>query len=98
MSSLPGGRFAPPAGEPKATRTVGVYCRVSSDEQAEAETIEVQRDFLRRYCELHDLEIAGEYLDDGVRGTVPFAQRPAGARLLDDARLGRFDTVLFMRV
>jgi site-specific DNA recombinase len=81
-----------------ATRRVALYCRVSSDEQRQDETIDVQRDYLHRYCELQGYEIVAEYLDDGVKGTLPFAKRPHGRRLLEDARSGRFDTVLFMRV
>jgi site-specific DNA recombinase len=77
---------------------VALYCRVSSEEQATKETIEVQRDFLRRYCQLNQFEIAGEYPDDGVKGTIPFERRPYGGRLLRDAAAGQFDTVLFMRV
>ena len=83
-----------PAGAPR----VAVYARTSSDEQAENETIEVQREFLHRYCELHGLEVAGEYLDDGVTGTIPLAKRPHGARLLHDAKAGTFGGVLFYRV
>ena len=77
---------------------VALYCRVSSDEQRENETIEVQRDFLHRYCDLHGLTVAGEYLDDGITGTIPLAKRPHGGRLLEHARDGRFGAVLFYRV
>jgi hypothetical protein len=39
-------------------------CRQSvSEEQTEAKTIRVQLDFLRRYVELHDHDVAGEHLD-----------------------------------
>src|SRR6478672_581338 len=84
----------------RSPRRVALYCRVSSEEQAKDETIEVQLDYPRQFGELNkaDMTIVGEYLDDGVKGTLPFEQRPYGARLLADAREGRFDTVLFMRV
>jgi site-specific DNA recombinase len=82
---------------PDPTR-VALYARVSSEEQAEAETIEVQRDFLHRYAELHGKEVAAEYLDDGVSGTIPLEKRPQGVRMLAHAREGRFGEVLFMRV
>ena len=78
--------------------TVALYARTSSEEQAEAETIEVQRDFLRRYADLHGLEIVAEYLDDGVSGTVALERRPEGSRLIEHAQVGRFGAVLFMRV
>src|SRR3954468_15778082 len=77
---------------------VGLYCRVSSDEQAETDTIQMQLDYLHRYCELNQLQIADIYRDDGVSGTLPLAKRKDGPRLLQDAKSGKFQTVLFMRV
>src|SRR5439155_604499 len=77
-----------------ATGIAAVYLRVSSDEQRERQTIETQRDFAARYCDLHGIPVHDTYADDGVSGTIPFAQRPDGARLLDDARAGLFDTLL----
>src|SRR5579883_875001 len=68
---------------------VAVYCRVSSDEQAQAGTIQNQIEFARRYCELHELPIAAIYADEGVSGTVPMPERPEGKRMLDDARAAR---------
>lgn len=77
---------------------VALYCRVSSEDQAQSGTIEAQLHFLRRFCELYGLTVAGEYLDEGVSGTTPFAERPEGSRLLADARDGRFTTVLVYKV
>jgi len=42
--------------------------------------------------------IVEEYEDDGITGTLPLSQRPAGRRLLDDAQQGRFGCVLVYRV
>ena len=69
---------------------VALYLRVSSEEQRDRETIEIQRDFLTQYCELYGLEVADVYADDGVSGTIPLHERPAGRRLLEDAREGKF--------
>ena len=38
---------------------VALYLRVSSEEQRDRETIEIQREFLEQYCCLYGLEIAG---------------------------------------
>ena len=38
------------------------------------------------------------YADDGVSGTVPIHLRPAGARILPDARLRRFDQLMVYRL
>jgi site-specific DNA recombinase len=38
------------------------------------------------------------YVDDGVSGTIPLDERPEGRRLLDDAKEGKFDTVLIYKL
>lgn len=75
-------------------KDVVVYPRVSSDDQAERETIENQIEFAEKYCELHKMNIVDWYKDDGVSGTIPLDQRPEGKRLLEDAKAGKFKTVL----
>ena len=65
---------------------VGVYVRVSTEEQRERQSIVTQREFAGRYCDLHALPIHETYADDGVSGTVPLELRAAGKRLLEDAR------------
>jgi len=77
---------------------VALYCRVSTEDQAERQTIQGQLDFLRKYCDLHGLTIAGEYIDDGISGTVAMSERPEGRRLLDDAEARRFSVVLVYRL
>jgi site-specific DNA recombinase len=71
---------------------------VSTEEQAEAGTVKAQLDFLYRFCELYAIPVAGAYVDDGISGTIPLAERPEGRRLLDDARSGAFTQVLVYRV
>ncbi|SDC33600.1 site-specific DNA recombinase [Succiniclasticum ruminis] len=77
---------------------VAVYCRVSSDDQAERGTIDVQRDFAKNYIELYHLSLYDYYCDDGVSGTIPMKDRPEGARLLQDAAGKQFDSVLFYKL
>jgi len=81
-----------------ATSQVALYMRVSSEDQAERGTIGAQRDFLRQFATLYSLSVVDEYEDDGVTGTLPLSQRPAGRRLLDDAQSGRFGCALVYRV
>jgi site-specific DNA recombinase len=40
---------------------VALYMRVSSEEQRDRETIEIQREFLQEYCRLYGLEVAQVY-------------------------------------
>ncbi len=82
----------------EATQRVGLYLRVSSEEQRDRETIEIQREFLHQYAGLYGLEIAGVYADDGVSGTIPLHERPEGRRLLADAQAGKFSAVIVYRL
>ncbi len=64
---------------------VGIYLRVSTEEQRERQSIATQRDFALRYCSLHGLTICEIYADDGVSGTLPLDHRPEGHRVLHDS-------------
>jgi site-specific DNA recombinase len=77
---------------------VGLYMRVSSEEQKAKESIGTQDDFLESYCALYNLEVAAVYKDEAVSGTVPVRERAEGARLLKDAKAGAFDTVLVYKL
>jgi len=77
---------------------IALYLRVSSEEQRDRETIEIQDEFLDQYRNLYELEVAEIYKDDGISGTIPLHERPEGRRLLEDAKAGKFDTVLVYRL
>ena len=77
---------------------VALYLRVSTEEQRERQSIATQRDFAERYCAQHHLTVVAIYADDGVSGTVPLQLRPAGARIMPDARIHRFDQLLVYRL
>src|ERR671917_1434629 len=85
-------------GSSGATDRVALLLRVSSEEQRDRETIEIQDEFLRQYCELYSLRVADIYPDDGISGTIPLHERPEGRRLLEDAKAGKFDTVLVYKL
>jgi len=75
-----------------------IYLRVSTEEQRERQSIQNQRDFAENHCATNQITIAGWYPDDGVSGTIPLQQRDQGARLIEEARQGRFDTVLVYKL
>src|ERR671914_1209272 len=85
-------------GSSEASERVALYLRVSSEEQRDRETIELQRDFLEQYCNLHELEVTDVYDDNGVSGTIPVPERPEGRRLLEDAKGAGFSAVLVYRL
>jgi site-specific DNA recombinase len=77
---------------------VAIYCRVSTEEQRERQSILTQREFGERYTELHKLPVYALYSDDGISGTVPLEDRAEGARVLKDARAGKFDQLLIFKL
>ena len=79
-------------------RSIATYARVSSDEQRDRHTVRNQRAALdRRLCSEQGLHVFRHYEDDGVSGTVPLEDRPAGRALARDARVGRFSQVWVVR-
>jgi site-specific DNA recombinase len=53
------------------------YCRVSSEEQADRGTIELQVGSIRAWCAAQGVELVEVFLDEGISGTVMFSERPA---------------------
>jgi len=77
---------------------VGVYERVSSDDQRDRETIKTQTAAIDQYLAAHpEVRVHDRYLDDGVSGSIPLTQRPEGRRLVRDGMDGRFTAVLVTR-
>lgn len=65
------------------------YVRVSSDRQAnEGDSLEAQRRAIELVCELEGFELVEVFADPAVSGSVPFARRPDGSRLLAAAEAG----------
>src|SRR5262245_34464271 len=66
------------------------YIRVSSDEQADSGLgLEAQRQRIRAYCEAKGLLLTMLFEDPAISGGKPLSSRPAGSRLLADARRHR---------
>ncbi len=83
---------------PDPIRHIATYARVSSDEQRDRHTVRNQRSALsRRLSSEPGLSVFQHYEDDGVSGTIPFEDRPAGRALARDARVGRFSQVWVVR-
>lgn len=66
------------------------YARVSTFDQVEGTSLETQENIIRGYAMAKgiakfDISI---YVDDGVSGSIPLSMRPAGRRMLDDAKPG----------
>jgi len=66
---------------------VGIYCRVSTDEQ----NIEQQKQFLIEYCRKQNFSYLS-YIDEAISGKV--SERPAWNKLLRDAAKGKVEAIL----
>ncbi|MTV47710.1 recombinase family protein [Heliobacillus mobilis] len=77
---------------------VAIYCRVSTDDQADRGTVQNQIEFANKYCDLHQHTITKWYIDDGISGTIPLEQRPEGAKLVEDLREKQFDILLVYKL
>jgi site-specific DNA recombinase len=77
---------------------VGIYLRMSTEDQRERQTIETQRELTQGYCARNGLPIYEIFADDGVSGTIPLGQRQEGGRLLRDAKLKKFDQVVVYKL
>jgi site-specific DNA recombinase len=76
-----------------------LIARVSTDDQAEnGFSLAAQLDATRQYAEARGWEIAGEFVDDGVSGAIPFADRPAGARAWAMLKSGAADALICQNV
>ena len=82
-----------PQQNPLSPIVVG-YARVSTDLQREKESIRTQIDCIKAECLKRGWRLGEVYCDDGVSGTLPLEARPAGARLLLDARAGKFKSLV----
>ena len=71
---------------------IGLYCRVSKNEQ----NIETQLMALKDYCQRNNYEIVEEYLDNGVSGAKD--SRPAFDKLLADMRAGKINCILVYKL
>lgn len=71
---------------------VAVYCRVSTDEQAEQNiSIPAQQSRITSYCHAKNWQVVEYYIDDGFSGKD--LERPAMQKLIADAANGKFDIV-----
>ena len=74
------------------------YIRVSTEEQArEGYGLSAQRQAVQAYCLAHGWEIAEVYEDAGISGKSRKGRESLG-RLMDDARAGAFDRLIFWKL
>lgn len=75
---------------------IAKYGRCSSDEQKKSgytigDQLSLMDDFARDY----ELVSVGEYVDEGISATLEISKRKALAQMIEDAKAGKFDIVIF---
>lgn len=77
---------------------VAAYCRVSTDKGDQVNSFESQQRYFKEYIERKpDWELFDIYADEGISGTST-KKRAAFNRMINDANLGRFDTIITKEV
>lgn len=69
------------------------YCRVSTDKDAQLDSLKNQEEFFREYMGRNGLELTEIYADEGISGKQ-MKNRKAFLRMLDDGRHGCFELVV----
>ena len=74
-----------------------LYARVSTEEQAgQGYSLAAQLQMLRDFCEVFEMDIAGEYVDDGYSGTN--TRRPAYRRMFSPDERQRWDALVVIKM
>ena len=75
-------------------KRVTAYCRVSTDKDDQLNSLENQERYFKEYISSNpDWEYAPLYVDEGISGTST-KKRKAFNRMIEDAKLGKFDMIL----
>lgn len=74
-------------------KNVAIYVRVSTNKQDQLNSLETQREFFDKYCEMNNYNLVKVYADEGISGTK-MKNRKALLKLLEDSKKGIFDTIL----
>ena len=76
------------------TYNVGIYCRLSNDDERDGESVSIenQKLLLQQYVLAQGWNIFETYVDDGYSGTN--FQRPGVQRLIEDAKAKRINVII----
>lgn len=84
--------------ENKPKLKVAAYCRVSTDNDEQAGSYEVQVEHYTDYINRNkDWEFAGIYADDGISGTNP-KKREGFNEMIEDCMVGKIDLINHYKV
>lgn len=76
---------------------VAIYTRVSTEEQAiHGISLQAQETALKEYADKHHMTVTDVYTDEGYSATT--LDRPGLTRLLEDAKKGKFEKLIFTKL
>ena len=74
----------------------GLYCRVSTDMQAEGYSIDAQKELLASYCRIKNIDKYDYYIDAGYSGSN--MERPGLEKLKDDCKEKKINVVIVYKL
>lgn len=78
-------------------KTIGIWLRVSTEDQVKGESLEHHEKRARMYCESRGWAVGQVYRLEGVSGKAVIAT-PEAQRMLADARSGRIEALVFSKL
>ena len=83
----------------KKIEPVAAYIRVSTTEQKlHGLSLDAQKMKLKEYAKKHDMKIVAWYMDEGVSGRKLIKNRPELQRMINDAKKGEFERIIFIKL
>ena len=80
----------------RVERQAAIYARVSTEEQVDGTSLDTQLGRCRSYVSDQGWELAGEYVDEGVSGSL--GSRPELDKLLGEVRVGKIEIVVVAKL
>ena len=91
---IPATKQMTPAGDTDPVRRVAAYCRVSTDEDAQATSFDLQVNHYTEFISAHENWIlAGIYADEGISGTQ-VKHREQFQKMIEDCEAGKIDMII----
>ena len=79
-------------------KKVAGYVRVSSLNQVDGSSLEVQQQQIAAYCAMKNLELVQVYTDAAISGGTDIDQRPEGSKLMTSIRTGEVDGMVLVKL
>ena len=91
---IPATKQMTPTGDTDPVRRVAAYCRVSTDEDAQATSFDLQVNHYTEFISAHENWIlAGIYADEGISGTQ-VKHREQFQKMIEDCEAGEIDMII----